>query len=72
MTNSLTSVQYLTKLRKIKVFNEKLEKKEPHPDLDMIIEMTIPRTEDNTNMLNPQKVFRREKLRWTSYLIIYS
>ena len=72
MTNSLTSVQYLTKLSKIKVFKEKLEKKEPHPDLDKIIEMTIPRTEDNTNMLNPQKVFRREKLRWTSYLIIYS
>ena len=72
MTNSLTSVQYLTKLRKTKVFNERLEKKEPHPDLDNIIEMTIPRTEDNTNMLNPQKVFRREKLRWTSYLIIYS
>ena len=72
MTNSLTSVQYLTKLRKIKVFNKKLEEKEPHPDLDKIIEMTIPRTEDNPNMLNPQKVFRREKLRWTSYLIIYS
>ena len=34
--------------------------------------MTIPRTKDNTNTLNPQKVFRREKLRWRSYLIIYS
>ena len=72
MTNSLTSVQYLTKLSKIKVFREKLENKEPHPDLDKIIEMTIPRTADNTNKLNPQKVFWRENLRWTSYLIIYS
>ena len=66
------SVQYLTKQRENKVLQTNPEKKEPHPDLDMIIEMTIPRTEDNTNMLNPQKVFRREKLRWTSYLIIYS
>ena len=66
MTNSLTSVQYLTKLRKIKVFNEKLEKKEPHPDLDKIIEMTIPRTEDNTNMPSPPEVLEREKLRWTT------